>query len=260
MNNPRNPRPDDSQHGSYLGPEFSSANVRQELDRLQAVYDEFTDEDELAAAVAAELAEGKIVGHFTGRAEFGPRALGHRSILGDPRQPDMQSRMNVAIKFRESFRPFAPAVIKERQSDYFEQAEESPYMLIVFPLRNEQRRQLTTMEQKLSGVEMLKVQRSALPAVTHVDYSARVQTVSKERSPRFYRILRAFEQKTGCPVLVNTSFNIRGEPMVHTPADAYRSFMFTDMDVLVVENHLLRRCAQPPMAGAAEYRKQFKAD
>ena len=260
MDQPRKPNPADGQKGSYLGPEFTARESQRQLDASGAVYESFSSEDELADAVADELASGKVVGHFAGRAEFGPRALGHRSILGDPRRRDMQTRMNVAIKFRESFRPFAPSVMDGRQSEYFDLDVESPYMLIVAPVRDERRRRLTPAEEALSGVEKLKAQRSGLPAVTHVDYSARVQTVSEERSPRFHRILRAFEQKTGCPVLVNTSFNIRGEPIVHTPADAYRSFMFTDMDVLVVENCLLRKATQPAMAGAAEYKKQFKAD
>ena len=260
QNHPRTPDLHDSQQGSYLGPDCSPEEVRKELDAMQAVYETFGDAGDLADAVAAELADGKIVGHFAGRAEFGPRALGHRSLLGDPRNPDMQRRMNVAIKFRESFRPFAPSVMDGKQSEYFDLTAESPYMLIVAPVREDKRRHLTPEEEQLFGIAKLKCLRSDLPAVTHVDYSARVQTVSKDRSPRFHAILEAFGKRTGCPVLVNTSFNIRGEPIVHSPSDAYRSFMFTDMDVLVVEDCLLRKVAQPPMPGAEEYRKQFEAD
>jgi carbamoyltransferase len=195
-----------------------------------------------------------------GRAEFGPRALGHRSLLGDPRNPEMQVRMNVAIKFRESFRPFAHSVVEGKQSGFFDLTAESPYMLLVAPVREDKRCPLSPEEEKLTGLAKLKTVRSDLPAVTHVDYSARVQTVSKDRSPRFHAILEAFEKRTGCPVLVNTSFNVRGEPIVHSPSDAYRCFMFTDMDVLVVENCLLRKTAQPPMPGAEECRRQFRAD
>ena len=260
QNHPRTPDVLDSQQGSYLGPEYSPAQVREELDAAHAVYETFESTELLAEAIAAELAEGKIVGHFAGRAEFGPRALGHRSLLGDPRNPDMQSRMNVAIKFRESFRPFAPAVLEGTQPGYFDLTAESPYMLLVAPVREDRRCPSSPEQEKLTGLAKLKTVRSELPAVTHVDYSARVQTVSKDRSPRFHAILEAFGKRAGCPVLVNTSFNIRGEPIVHSPSDAYRSFMFTDMDVLVVEDCLLRKAAQPPMPGAEEYRKQFEAD
>jgi carbamoyltransferase len=260
LGKPRNPRGGDNQKGSYLGPEFSATQVSSELRAAGAVYETFETTEALADAVASELAEGKIVGHFAGRAEFGPRALGHRSILGDPRNPEMQTRMNVAIKFRESFRPFAPSVIDGRQGEYFDLSSDSPYMLIVAPVRSEKRRQLTAEEEELFGIAKLKCLRSDLPAITHVDYSARIQTVSKERSPRFHAILKAFEKRTGCAVLVNTSFNIRGEPIVHSPGDAYRCFMFTDMDTLVVENCVMRKALQPSMGGAEEYKRQFKLD
>jgi carbamoyltransferase len=260
MGSSRTPQPRDSQHGSYLGPDYSPAQVREELDAAHVVYETFENTEQLADAIAAELADGKIVGHFAGRAEFGPRALGHRSLLGDPRNPEMQTRMNVAIKFRESFRPFAPSVVESKQSGYFDLTADSPYMLLVAPVCEDKRCPLSPEEEKLTGLAKLKTVRSDLPAVTHVDYSARVQTVSKDRSPRFHAILQAFEKRTGCPVLVNTSFNVRGEPIVHSPSDAYRCFMFTDMDVLVVENCLLRKTAQPPMPGAEKYRRQFRAD
>jgi carbamoyltransferase len=257
LGNERTPQPRDSQQGSYLGPAFSPAQVRAELGAMDAVCETFATEEQLADAIAAALDEGKIVGHFAGRAEFGPRALGHRSLLGDPRRPDMQTRMNTAIKFRESFRPFAPAVLEGRQSDYFDLTAESPYMLLVAPVRADRRGPRAPGEERLSGLARLKALRGDLPAITHVDHSARVQTVSADRSPRFHAILRAFERRTGCPVLVNTSFNIRGEPVVHTPSEAYRCFMFTDMDVLVVEDCLLRKEAQPPLEGASAYRRRF---
>jgi carbamoyltransferase len=260
MGNPRTPERTDSQRGSYLGPEFAPPEVRKELDALHAVYEVYAKDEDLAEEVAAELAQGKIVGHFAGRAEFGPRALGHRSLLGDPRDPDMQRRMNVAIKFRESFRPFAPAVMTGRQSEYFELSAESPYMLLVAAVRSEQRLPPGTAGVEPRALDKLKVPRSKIPAVTHVDYSARVQTVSPHHSPRFHAILAAFERRTGCPLLVNTSFNIRGEPIVHTPGDAYRCFMFTDMDILVVGDCLLRKAAQPRMPGADKYRRRFCAD
>jgi carbamoyltransferase len=257
---PRTAVPQDSQLGSCLGPGFSPAEVRRELDQAAAIYESFDNETDLAEAVARELGEGRILGHFAGRAEFGPRALGSRSLLGDPRRADMQKRMNVAIKFRESFRPFAPAVLAEQQAQFFELTEESPYMLLVAPIHPDHRCWPTPADEQLSGLEKLRTVCSDLPAVTHVDGSARVQTVDAGRFPRFHAILRAFERLTGCPVLVNTSFNIRGEPIVHTPTEAYRCFMFTDMDVLVVENCLLRKADQPPMPGGAEYKKRFKPD
>ena len=258
LGNPRVPDLRDSQRGSLLGPAYDDAAVVAALDRMGAVR-ETLDDGALAEAVAAELASGRIVGHFDGRAEFGPRALGNRSILGDPRDPSMQRRMNVAIKFRESFRPFAPAVLESRRGEWFDLDAESPYMLLVAPVAAE-RRTVGTDDQKLRGLDRLKAIRSQIPAVTHVDGSARVQTVDPDRAPRFASILAAFERRTGCPVLVNTSFNIRGEPIVHDARDAYRCFMFTDMDTLVVGNLLMRKDRQPPRAGAEEYRRSFKLD
>ncbi|MBE2179985.1 MAG: carbamoyltransferase [Chthoniobacterales bacterium] len=259
LGNPRTPRRPDAQHGSCLGPSFSSQEVCEAFDRLGAVYRICRSQGELARMVAGEIAAGKIVGHFAGRAEFGPRALGQRSLLGDPRRQDMQRRMNLAIKFRESFRPFAPAVLSGRQGDYFELEQESPYMLLVAPVRGG-RLPPSDGAEALQGLDKLKSVRGELPAVTHVDGSARIQTVRRGDSPRFHAILQAFGELTGCPVLVNTSFNIRGEPIVHSPADAYRCFMFTDMDVLVAEDCILFKADQPPMAGAAEYRRGFHPD
>ena len=259
LGNARHAQPTDSQRGSYLGPAHSDANICGALDALGAVYEKLH-EDELVQAIAADLADGKIVGHFFGRAEYGPRALGHRSILGDPRDATMQRRMNVAIKFRESFRPFAPAVLAEKQSEWFDLQTDSPYMLLVAPVAKQHVLTPEPNAPKVAGIDSLKQIRSVVPAITHVDFSARVQTVHAHTSPRFHAILQAFERRTGCPVLVNTSFNIRGEPIVHDPSDAYRCFMFTDMDVLVVGNQLLRKQAQPSMPGAEAYKRSFKPD
>jgi carbamoyltransferase len=258
LGHPRVSDATDAQRGSLLGPAYGDASVVAALDRMGAVRETLAD-DALAEAVAMELASGRIVGHFDGRAEFGPRALGNRSILGDPRDPSMQRRMNVAIKFRESFRPFAPAVIDGKQGEWFELDAESPYMLLVAPVAAAHRGDAAAAA-AARGLAKLKAVTGDVPAITHVDGSARVQTVSPGRAPRFHAILRAFERRTGCPVLVNTSFNIRGEPIVHDPADAYRCFMLTDMDVLVVGNHLMRKERQPPMAGAEEYKRSFRPD
>jgi carbamoyltransferase len=258
LGKPRAPDATDAQRGSLLGPVYDDASVVAALDRMGAMRETLAD-DALAETVAVELASGRIVGHFDGRAEFGPRALGNRSILGDPRDPSMQRRMNVAIKFRESFRPFAPAVIDGRQGEWFELDAESPYMLLVAPVAAAHRGDAASAT-AARGLAKLKAVTGDVPAITHVDGSARVQTVSAGRAPRFHAILRAFERRTGCPVLVNTSFNIRGEPIVHDPADAYRCFMLTDMDVLVVGNHLMRKERQPPMAGAEEYKRSFRPD
>ena len=210
--------------------------------------------------IAKHIEEGKVVGLFQGRMEFGPRALGGRSIIGDPRNAKMQETMNLKIKFRESFRPFAPSCLSDSVSDYFELEEESPYMLLVAPVSEKHRIELNGEEQKLFGIEKLKIPRSDIPAVTHVDHSARIQTVDEVRNPRYHQILKSFEKRTGCGLVVNTSFNIRGEPIVCRPEEAYRCFMFTDMDVLVLENFICRKEDQPPMEGSEEYKKQFKLD
>ena len=259
MGNEREPSNHDSQQGSYLGPSFSNEDIRQTLDSCHARYTVFS-EDELCVRVAELLDAGKIVGVFQGRMEFGPRALGGRSIIGDPRRHDMQAKMNLKIKFRESFRPFAPSVLAERLADYFDLDTESPYMLLVAPVKNEIRKSVPDDRQKLFGIDKLNVVRSDLPAITHVDHSARVQTVDPERNGRYYRIIKAFEARTGCGVVINTSFNIRGEPMVCRPEEAYRTFMFTDMDALVLEDQLLLKEDQPVMPGAEEYKRAFKLD
>jgi carbamoyltransferase len=249
----------DSMKGSYLGPGFTEAEVEVQLLRCGAVYRRLGREA-LNGEVASLLAAGNVVGWFNGRMEFGPRALGARSILGDPRNRDMQAQMNLKIKFREGFRPFAPSVLRERVSDYFEMDVDSPYMLLVAPVTEERRIPLTEEEQRLWGIEKLNVPRSDMPAVTHVDYSARVQTVSRDTSPDYHALLSAFERLTGCPVLVNTSFNVRGEPIVCTPEDAYRCFMRTHMDYLVVGPFILAKEEQPPWKETVEWTKEFQLD
>jgi len=256
----RTPTPHDSQHGSCLGPSYTRAQITTYLDSVGARYLAFDDEHALLERLAAMLEAGKVIGWVQGRMEFGPRALGGRSILGDPRNTEMQKNMNLKIKFRESFRPFAPSCLEERVSDYFEMNCASPYMLLVAPIQSDRRQAMTDEQQQRFGIEKLNVVRSDVPAITHVDYSARVQTVDSERFPRYYRLLKEFDQRTGCGVLVNTSFNIRGEPIVCTPEDAYRCFMFTDMDALVLEDVLCLKEEQPHMPGVEEYKKEFKLD
>jgi carbamoyltransferase len=235
----------DYQKGSLLGPGFEESSLASFLDSVGASYRAFESEEALAAEVAELLAAEQVVGHVEGRMEFGPRALGGRSILGDARSPRMQSVMNLKIKFRESFRPFAPAVLREEASSYFEMrsSEESPYMLLVAPLRSERR--LPADGNGARGLDKLREPRSVVPAITHVDYSARVQTVDRERNPRFHLILAKFRERTGCPILINTSFNVRGEPIVCTPEDAYRCFMATNIDALVLGRFLLIKEDQP---------------
>jgi carbamoyltransferase len=248
LEEPRAPRGRDTMRGSLLGPRFSNAEIRQILEREEATFEECNDEGELLKRVAEAMASGMVVGWFYGRMEFGPRALGARSIIGDARDEKMQSTMNLRIKYRESFRPFAPCVLAERVSDYFELDRESPYMLLVADVRKDRRVKLTPEQIKLMKDPDLRkrvnVKRSDLPAITHVDMSARVQTVDEERHGRFYRLMKEFERQTGCPVIINTSFNIRGEPIVCRPEDAYRCFLGTDMDVLVLENFILRKSVQ----------------
>ncbi len=256
---PRFPKGGDSMQGSYLGPKFTSAEISSQLNAVGAKYQQLED-DELLPQVAEILAEGNVVGWFQGRMEFGPRALGSRSILGDPRSQSMQSVMNLKIKYRESFRPFAPSVLAERVSDYFELDRSSPYMLLVAPIKEDLRIPMTPQQEQLFGLERLKVPRSTIPAVTHVDYSARIQTVHKETNPRYYELIRHFEQKTGCGLLVNTSFNVRGEPIVCTPEDAYRCFMGTEMDYLVLENFLLAKSQQQPGEGDDSWQEEFELD
>jgi carbamoyltransferase len=246
-------------HGSYLGPRFARDEIKAELDTLGARYTEMDDGAMLTNA-AELLDDENVIGWFQGRMEFGPRALGGRSIIGDPRSAKMQSIMNLKIKYRESFRPFAPSVLAERVAEYFEQDVPSPYMLIVAPIREELRLPLTEEQTQLFGIERLKIKRSELPAITHVDYSARVQTVHEETNPRYYNLLKAFEKRTGCGVLVNTSFNVRGEPIVCTPTDAYTCFMRTEMDYLIVENFVLDKREQPVWEQDNSWKDEFELD
>jgi len=250
----------DSQNGSYLGPRPTQEETRAFLDSVGAVYTAYDDEEALLDETAALLESGKVLGHVAGRMEFGPRALGNRSILGDARNPEIQRTMNVKVKFRESFRPFAPSCLAERAGEYFEIDCESPYMLLVAPVREERRKAMTDEQKRLFGIEKLNIARSDIPAVTHVDYSARVQSVNADTAPRYHRLIQKFEERTDCGVIVNTSFNIRGEPIVSTPQDAYTCFMLTDMDALVIENCLCLKENQPVMEGAEEYKKRFKLD
>jgi carbamoyltransferase len=249
----------DAMRGSYLGPEFSAAQIREYLDSVGAVYTE-PGRPEFFQRVAALLAEEKIIGWFNGRMEFGPRALGSRSIIGDPRSPRMQAQMNIKIKFREGFRPFAPSVLRERVSDYFELDTDSPYMLLVAPVKKERQIPLSAEQHQLWGIDKLNVPRSDLPAITHIDYSARIQTVTPDVNPDYYALISEFDRQTGCPVVVNTSFNVRGEPIVCTPADAYRCFMRTHIDHLVLGPFVLDKTAQPAWKETSEWQQEFQLD
>jgi carbamoyltransferase len=258
-NQPRITNGKDAMQGSYLGPNFSLTEIEKYLQDIRAVFHYYTD-SELFVQVANLLDQGNVVGWFQGRMEFGPRALGDRSIIGDPRNPKMQSVMNLKIKYRESFRPFAPSVLAEKVGDYFELDRPSPYMLLVAQVKENLRLTMTEQETQLFGIEKLNIPRSTLPAITHVDYSARIQTVQSETNPRYYQLLQAFEQLTGCGVLVNTSFNVRGEPIVCTPEDAYRCFMRTEMDYLVLENYILAKTEQPQWQKDDQWQKEFELD
>ncbi|MBI1870476.1 MAG: carbamoyltransferase [Chlamydiae bacterium] len=249
----------DLQKGSYLGPSYTSEDVKTFLDQHQIPY-HFYEVKDLLDQVSDDLAQGKVIGWFQGRMEFGPRSLGARSILGDARSSDMQKRMNLKIKMRESFRPFAPSVLFEKVNEWFELEGESPYMLLVADVKKEKQRQMTQEEEKRWGIDKLNVIRSEIPAVTHVDYSARVQTVHKEDHPRYHGLLSQFYKKTGCPVLINTSFNVRGEPIVESPLDAYRCFMRTEMDTLVLENFIVRKEDHPPFHEDIDWKKVYELD
>ena len=253
------PKYADGMSGSYLGPRFSEAEIADAI--KQGGWIATRVEPACVAEVVAEhLASERVVGLMQGRMEFGPRALGGRSILGDARSPKMQAVMNLKIKFRESFRPFAPAVLREHVTDWFELDGESPYMLLVADVKQQRRLPVSPEADKLWGIEKLNVPRSTVPAITHVDYSARIQTVRRETNPLYYDIIAAFHRRTGCPVIVNTSFNVRGEPIICTPEDAYRCFMRTDMDVLVLENFILERTAQPARQEDESWKKEFVLD
>jgi len=249
----------DAMQGAHLGPEFSPDEIERTLRSQGAVF-ERVEGGALRRRVAQLLAEEKIVGWFDGRMEFGPRALGARSILGDPRSPRMQAQMNLKIKFREGFRPFAPSVLRERVHDYFELECDSPYMLLVAPVKRERQIPMTSAQRTLWGIDQLNVVRSDVPAVTHIDYSARIQTVDHDANPNYYDLIKEFERLTGCGMLVNTSFNVRGEPIVCTPADAYRCFMRTHIDYLAVGPFLLDKQAQPAWKETGDWRQEFQLD
>ena len=259
-NQPRTASGDrDSQRGSYLGPSFTTAEIERWLTSRELPYRRY-DTGEVAEVVADLIASEKIVGFFSGRMEFGPRALGARSILGDARSTKMQAVMNLKIKFRESFRPFAPACLREDVAEFFELDCESPYMLLVANVRPERRVAMTTAQQALFGIDKLNVPRSDIPAVTHVDYSARIQTIDARDHPQFHRVVEAFKRRTGYGIVVNTSFNVRGEPIVCTPEQAYLCFMRTEMDALVLEDCVLLKEGQPPLAGDTDWRSQYELD
>lgn len=249
----------DKMNGSYLGPRHSNDDVESRLGKLGAVYHQLDDE-KLIDSTAGYLAEGKVIGWLQGRMEFGPRSLGGRSILGDARNTKMQSVMNLKIKYRESFRPFAPSVLREKVSEYFQMNCNSPYMLLVAPVVEKRRLPFDPKHEALWGIDLLNIPRSDVPAITHIDYSARVQTVHEDTNPRYHNLLSAFERKTGCAVLVNTSFNVRGEPIVCTPEDAYRCFMRTEMDVLVLENFVLLKEEQKPLENDSDWKSEFALD
>jgi carbamoyltransferase len=249
----------DAMKGAYLGPRFSDEEIESFLSSEGAPFVKM-EREELNEYVASLMADEKIIGWFDGRMEFGPRALGARSIIGDPRSPRMQADMNIKIKFREGFRPFAPSVLRERVSDYFEMTCDSPYMLLVAPVKEERQIPMNAEQRSWWGIKQLNVVRSDIPAVTHVDYSARVQTVAQDTSPNYHALIKAFERLTGCGVIVNTSFNVRGEPIVCTPADAYRCFMRTHIDCLVLGSYVLTKTAQPKFEEAADWKLEFQLD
>ena len=250
---------EDKQYGSYLGPHFTKDEIKKFLDEKNNAYREYTEED-LCEDVAKRLEKGEIIGWFQGRMEFGPRALGARSIIGDARNPEMQKKMNLKIKYRESFRPFAPSVLLENVSEWFEYDRESPYMLMVAPMKKEKRISMTDEQSNLFGIDKLNIPRSDVPAITHVDYSARIQTVDGRNNLRYYKMMKKFYENTGCPMIVNTSFNVRGEPIVCTPEDAYRCFMRTEMDTLVLEDYVLLKNEQPEWKEKKDWREEFELD
>jgi len=258
LNKPRKINPTDSMKGSFLGPEYKQITIEEEFARCGAIF-ETVAEEEMLEQTAQALTEGKVVGWFQGRMEFGPRALGGRSILGDPRSETMQKILNLKVKYRESFRPFAPSVLREDISEWFEFDDDSPYMLFVDNVQQNKRREMTSEEEQLFGIEKLNIKRSEIPAVTHVDYSARIQTVHQETNPRYHALIRRFKEKTGCSVVVNTSFNVRGEPIVCTLEDAFRCFMGTEIELLVVGNSLLRKEEQDQLL-IKDYREKYELD
>jgi carbamoyltransferase len=260
MKQPRKVTPGkDSMKGAYLGPEYTPEEIETYLKSVGAKYQRL-EKKELMSRSAQLMADGKIFGWFNGRMEFGPRSLGCRSILGDARNPKMQADMNIKIKFREGFRPFAPSVLRERVADYFELDGDSPYMLLVAPVAKKRQIPLSKDQAQLWGIDKLNTLRSDIPAVTHIDYSARIQTVTADTNPDYHALITAFESLTGCPVVVNTSFNVRGEPIVCSPADAYRCFMRTHIDYLVLGPFILDKADQPEFKETGDWRKEFQLD
>ena len=250
----------DKMQGAYLGPKFSDELIKEYLDSIDAKYEYFSEEDKLVDIISSEIANEKVVGWHYDRMEFGPRSLGHRSIIGDARSQKMQSTMNLKIKYRESFRPFAPSVLREKLSEWYDIDVDSPYMLLVAPVKKNKQFQMTEEQNKLFGIEKLNIARSEIPAVTHVDYSARIQTVHKETNLRYHKLISKFEEKTGCATIVNTSFNVRGEPIVCSPEDSYRCFMRTEMDVLVIDNFILYKENQPNFQDKGNWQEEFELD
>ena len=259
QNQERTINKNDSMKGTYLGPEFSNEEIINYLKKINAPFHTYSD-SELFELIAEKIDKGHVIGWFSGPMEFGPRALGARSIIGDPRNQKMQSLMNLKIKYRESFRPFAPSVIEEEVSNQFEMSTKSPYMLLVAPVKKELCKQMTKEQDQLFYIDKLNIPRSSLPAITHIDYSARVQTVNIKTNPRYYNLISAFKAKTGCPTIVNTSFNVRGEPIVCKPQDAYRCFMRTEMDVLVLQNQILFKSEQPKVENDENWMQEFELD
>lgn len=250
----------DSMEGSYLGPEYSYLDIEQMAKKYKAVFTKFDDFDKLAESAAGYIAKGNAIGWMQGRMEFGPRALGGRSIIGDVRNKDMQKKLNLKIKYRESFRPFAPSVLAEDSQEYFNLDSDSPYMLLVAPIQEERKAELPDNYFELPLMDRLYINRSDMPAITHIDFSARVQSVHKETNPRYWTLIDKFKQQTGYGVVVNTSFNVRGEPIVCTPDDAYRCFMRTEMDYLVIGNYLFEKTAQPEWDQKDNWQEEFKLD
>ena len=259
LDKPRVPRPGDSQSDSLLGPRFSEGEVRQFLDQVGARYQYFDTDERLCEYVAEKIAQGKVVGWFQGRMEFGPRALGNRSILGDARSSNMQKNLNLKVKFRESFRPFAPSVLREDVSEWFQMNSDSPYMLLITNINQKKTVEMTKEQKKLFGIDKLNIKRSDIPAVTHVDYSARIQTVHKNTNLKYYNLIKKFKEITNCPVVVNTSFNIRGEPIVNTPENAFNCFMGTELDKLVIGNFILEKEKQDQNL-KKDYSSKFELD
>jgi len=258
LNKPRIVNPNDAMQGSYLGPAYKQDTIETELTNCGAKFDSIT-EEEMVEQTAQALADGKAIGWFQDRMEFGPRSLGGRSILGDPRSEQMQKTLNLKVKYRESFRPFAPSVLREDVSEWFEADYDSPYMLLVDDVKEDKRIKMTREEESLFGIDKLNIKRSSIPAITHVDYSARIQTVHKETNPKYHALITKFKEKTGCSVLVNTSFNVRGEPIVCTPEDAFKCFMGTELDVIVVGNCILRKETQDKSL-IEDYKEKYELD